>query len=130
MTSMIDTFLFFDELELLEFRLRELDAVVDTFVLVESDLTFSGREKRLHFEENKQRFSAYEDRIVHVIHEASTPGTGNQRSEMRSWKDWNGHVSTRTTTGSRTKCSVVVTSLVHGRPVVSLPDGVQSLVVR
>lgn len=71
MTAMIDAFLFSDELELLEFRLTELDEVVDTFVLVESDVTFSGQEKPLHFEENKQRFSAYEDRIVHVIHEGS-----------------------------------------------------------
>ncbi len=71
MKVMIDAFIFFDELELLEFRLRELATVVDTFVLVESNLTHSGHQKPLYFAENKHRFQAYGDRIVHVVHEGS-----------------------------------------------------------
>ena len=77
MASIIDTFVFFDELELLEFRLKELDAVADIFVLVESDLSFSGREKPLFFAENKHRFSAYGSRIVHIVHEASQADSCN-----------------------------------------------------
>jgi len=68
---MFDAFTFFDEFDLLEFRLRELDTAVDTFVLVESDLTHSGKEKPLYFAENKKRFQAYAHRIVHVVYEAS-----------------------------------------------------------
>lgn len=71
MNLLIDAFTFFDELELLEFRLKELDPVVDYFVLVESDLTHSGEEKTLFYQANKHMFEEYSDRIIHVIHRAS-----------------------------------------------------------
>ena len=41
----IDCFLFFDEIDLLEIRLNELKDVVDVFVLTESPYTFTGKEK-------------------------------------------------------------------------------------
>ena len=41
-------FVFWKELDLLELRLHELDAVVDYFVLVEATHTFSGQPKPLH----------------------------------------------------------------------------------
>ena len=68
MSLLIDAFLFADELELLEFRLKELDRVVDYFILVESDLTHSGEVKCLYYQENKHIFSEYSERIIHVVH--------------------------------------------------------------
>ena len=62
-----DTFIFWKELDILELRLAELSPVVDWFVLVESPVTFTGLSKPLYYAENKDRFSAYNDRIVHVI---------------------------------------------------------------
>ena len=62
-----DTFLFFNELDLLEIRLNVLSSVVDKFVLVEATRTFTGREKPLYFQENRKRFSAFSDRIIHVV---------------------------------------------------------------
>ena len=44
-----DCFMFFNELELLDLRLHELDAVVDRFVLVEGVRTLSGKPKPLYF---------------------------------------------------------------------------------
>ena len=41
----IDCFLFNREFDLLELRLKELENVVDHFLLVEADVTFSGKEK-------------------------------------------------------------------------------------
>ena len=64
---LFDCFTFFDELDVLELRLKELDNIVDRFVLVEGTRTFSGRPKRLLFQENKQRFRAYLGKIEHVI---------------------------------------------------------------
>lgn len=61
-----DCFTFFNELDLLEIRLNVLKDVVDKFVLVEADRTFTNRPKRLFFEENKARFAAFADRIIHV----------------------------------------------------------------
>ncbi len=61
-----DCFIFFNELDLLEIRLNELDAVVDKFVLVEADRTFQNLPKPFIFDENKQRFSKFLDKIIHV----------------------------------------------------------------
>lgn len=62
----VDSFIFYNELDILEIRLEELYPVVDRFVLVESDLTFRGNPKPYFFEENKQLFSRYLDKIVHI----------------------------------------------------------------
>lgn len=62
-----DGFTFFNELDVLEVRLHELDPVVDTFVLVEATRTFSGKPKPLHFEANKGRFERFLPKIRHVV---------------------------------------------------------------
>jgi beta-1,4-mannosyl-glycoprotein beta-1,4-N-acetylglucosaminyltransferase len=62
-----DCFPFLNELELLELRLHELEAVVDRFVLVEATTTFTNERKPLHYWENRRRFARWNSRIVHVI---------------------------------------------------------------
>lgn len=62
-----DCFLFFNELELLEVRLEELYDHVDYFVLVEAVETHQGGEKTLYFEENKERYQKYADKILHIV---------------------------------------------------------------
>lgn len=62
-----DTFPFFNELDLLEIRLNILDPVVDRFVLVEATRTFTGKPKPLYYENNKLRFAAFADKIIHVV---------------------------------------------------------------
>lgn len=61
-----DGFLFFNEFDTLEIRLNELSGVVDKFVLVESNLTFTGKPKPYYFEENKQRFAKFMHKIIHI----------------------------------------------------------------
>ncbi|MBK6342153.1 MAG: hypothetical protein IPF41_06075 [Flavobacteriales bacterium] len=68
-----DCFTFFNELDLLEIRLRELDSVVDRFVLVEATLTHQGKPKPLHFAENKARYAAWLHKIHHVVVERYPP---------------------------------------------------------
>jgi beta-1,4-mannosyl-glycoprotein beta-1,4-N-acetylglucosaminyltransferase len=62
-----DTFPFFNELELLEARLAELDPVVDRFVLAEATRTHSNKPKPLHFQENRQRFAPFLSKIIHLV---------------------------------------------------------------
>ena len=62
-----DTFTFFNELELLELRLNELAGLVDKFVLVEATRTFTNQPKPLYYWENRERFAAFADRIIHVV---------------------------------------------------------------
>lgn len=62
-----DCFVFFNELDLLEIRLNELNDVVDKFVLVEATRTFQKKEKPLYFEQNKARFAPFLDKIIHIV---------------------------------------------------------------
>ena len=67
MTSKIyDCFAFYNELDLLELRLTELYDFVDHFVLVEANQTHQGNPKPFIFDENKERFSKFLDKIIHI----------------------------------------------------------------
>ncbi|WWC90503.1 uncharacterized protein L201_005439 [Kwoniella dendrophila CBS 6074] len=54
--KIIDAILFSSELDLLEIRLKEYSNLVDIFVIVESNMTFSGKPKPTYFNENEERF--------------------------------------------------------------------------
>lgn len=62
-----DCFNFFNEFELLDIRLNELDSVVDKFILVESTVTFTNKKKPLYFKENKKRYKKFLHKIIHVV---------------------------------------------------------------
>ena len=72
-----DCFNFFNELELLEIRLGELDGLVDKFVLVESTVTFTNKPKPLYFSKNKSKFNKYLNKIIHVVVADSPNVIGN-----------------------------------------------------
>jgi len=65
--KVFDVFPFFNELDLLEIRLNILNPYVDYFVLSESTKTFSGLDKPLFYEENKERFKEFNHKIIHNI---------------------------------------------------------------
>ena len=72
----IDSFMFGDELSVLELRLGQLDSVVDWFVFNEINQTHSGKPKPLYYQENKQRFAKWNHKII-----CTTPHFGS----MGSW---------------------------------------------
>lgn len=59
-----DCFPFFNELDLLEIRLNELDGIVDKFVITESRTTHSGKPKPMYLSDNLNRFEKFKDKIV------------------------------------------------------------------
>jgi beta-1,4-mannosyl-glycoprotein beta-1,4-N-acetylglucosaminyltransferase len=61
-----DCFTFFNELDLLEFRLKLLDPYIDHFVIAESNLTHSGQSKPYHFREAKERFKPWQHKIIYI----------------------------------------------------------------
>lgn len=63
--KIIDVFLFYNELDLLELRFKILYDVVDFFVITECEETFSGKKKELFFLNNRERFSKFEDKIIY-----------------------------------------------------------------
>ena len=71
---------FFNELDILELRLNILDKYVDTFIIEEATMTFSGAEKDLCFDANRDRFKKFLDKIVYVtVDDSPTTGTTHQR---------------------------------------------------
>ncbi len=57
--------MFFDEEMLLELRLNTLDKFVDKFIIVESNYTHSGKEKKLIFDINK--YPKFKEKIDYII---------------------------------------------------------------
>ena len=64
MSKIYDCFNFFNELDILELRLNTLYDHVDFFVIVESDVTHSGEPKKFFYEEHRERFSKFADKIL------------------------------------------------------------------
>lgn len=67
MAKVYDCFAFFNEMDLLEIRLNELYDTVDHFVLVEATRTFQKTPKPLYFQQNRERFKKFSDKIIHVV---------------------------------------------------------------
>ena len=65
--QIIDCFIFYNEIDLLTYRLNILNDVVDFFVLVEATHTFVGKVKPLFYQENKHLFKKFNHKIIHVI---------------------------------------------------------------
>ena len=64
--AVYDCFTFFNELELLELRLKLLYNAVDWFVIVELDVTHRGEPKPYNFLRERDRFKKYADKIFYV----------------------------------------------------------------
>jgi beta-1,4-mannosyl-glycoprotein beta-1,4-N-acetylglucosaminyltransferase len=67
LSKVYDCFTFFNEIELLEIRLNELDSVVDYFVIVESTRSFQKKEKPLYLNLDDERIMKFKDKIIHVV---------------------------------------------------------------
>lgn len=62
-----DSFLFYNELELLDIRLNTLNDVVDKFVITEGTVTHTNKPKELYYQKNKDRFKRFHKKIIHVV---------------------------------------------------------------
>lgn len=60
---LVDGFVFFNEIEMLLYRLTVLYDVVDYFILVEATKTFVGNSKPLYYNENKDIFAAFHKKL-------------------------------------------------------------------
>lgn len=62
-----DLMMLFQEIDLLNIHLHNLDGVVDRFVIAEAPYTHSGLPKPLNFLANQERFADFLDRIVYIV---------------------------------------------------------------
>src|SRR5690349_9882068 len=93
--KIIDCFTFFNELDLLEFRLKLLDSHVDHFVMAESNITHSGQPKPFYFEENRERFQPWLHKILYIpLHQSAEGLVFNSETsynpQSSAWKLENG----------------------------------------
>ena len=63
----IDCFTFYNELDMLDLRLNELNDVVDKFVICEAKYTHQGNPKPLYFKDNFQRYKEFAHKICHIV---------------------------------------------------------------
>lgn len=85
--KIIDSFIFYNELDLLYYRLSILDEYVDYFILVESKYTFSGDIKQLHYLNNKTLFEKYNHKILHIVVELPFKAPNINYSLNEQWKN-------------------------------------------
>lgn len=78
-----DCFTFFNELDLLNIRLNILSPYVDKFIIVEAGKTQSLIDKPFYFEENKDKFSNFLNKIIHIKVE-DYPDNKNNLWEMEN----------------------------------------------
>ncbi len=65
--KIVDCFIFYNELDLLEYRLTILYDIVDYFVICEGSRTHVGTSKPFFFFENKERYARFANKIVHIM---------------------------------------------------------------
>ncbi|MCV0428250.1 MAG: hypothetical protein K5905_22570 [Roseibium sp.] len=87
--KLFDCFVFHNEFDLLEIRLREMGNHVDHFVLVEANKTQRGGAKPFYFAENRSRFSEWADKIIDLqieFPDELPPALGVYKNRRRA--DW------------------------------------------
>jgi beta-1,4-mannosyl-glycoprotein beta-1,4-N-acetylglucosaminyltransferase len=97
MGKIYDCFNFFNELDILEIRLNTLYDYVDYFVIVESSVTHSGVEKPFYFEDNKERFSKFLDKIIHYkVYDTPTDFVNLSNSDDKTLIEINNFIEKQT----------------------------------
>lgn len=85
--KIIDCFTFYNELNMLNYRLNVLNDVVDFFILVEARQTHIGKTKSLFFEENKQMFEKFNYKIIHIVVDLPFNDSNIDISNNDQWKN-------------------------------------------
>lgn len=80
--KIFDCFPFFNELNLLDLRLKYLSDRIDKFIIVEGTHSHQGREKKLYFDENKSQFKKYNNKIIHIIRDNYPKHLGDTHSDF------------------------------------------------
>ena len=85
--KIIDCFTFYNEIDMLTYRLNVLNDVVDYFILVESNQTFVGKSKPLFFNENKDLFNKFSKKIIHIIVDLPFDNNNINIKNGEQWKN-------------------------------------------
>jgi beta-1,4-mannosyl-glycoprotein beta-1,4-N-acetylglucosaminyltransferase len=92
-----DCFTFNNEIDLLKLRLEFLYEHVEKFVIVESNVTFSGKPKQFHLLENWAQFSKWANKIKYLQYQPSIAGMNFAKPEQCDF----GHAAWQIESGQR-----------------------------
>jgi beta-1,4-mannosyl-glycoprotein beta-1,4-N-acetylglucosaminyltransferase len=95
--KIIDAFTFYNEFDLLNYRLNILNDVVDYFILVEATRTHKGIEKPLFYNSNKELYKQFSHKIIHVIVDDLYENPIINNNELKSYdnKYWRNEIYQR-----------------------------------
>lgn len=65
--KIIDCFTFYNDVDLLIYRLNLLYDIVDYFIIVEASLADSSNGQKMCFKENEKLFEKFKDKIIHIV---------------------------------------------------------------
>lgn len=66
--KIVDCFFFYDELEMLKFRLKELSPFVDFFIIIEGMIDFKDNPKKINIDLQDTFFDDYREKVIHLIY--------------------------------------------------------------
>lgn len=86
MSKVYDCFMMFNEIEVARLRMEILYPHVTKFVIVESNKTHLGQDKPFYFEQNKELFAKYADKIIHKKLDISKRDNGWDKENYQRYK--------------------------------------------
>jgi len=67
--KIVDCFFFYDEIEMLKLRVKELSPYVDYFVIIEGKIDFRNNPKNINFNPKDDFFNDYREKIIHLVYD-------------------------------------------------------------
>ena len=67
--KIVDCFFFYDEIEMLYFRLKELDPYVSYFIIIEGKIDFRNNPKKINFNFEDTLFDDFREKIIHLVYD-------------------------------------------------------------
>jgi beta-1,4-mannosyl-glycoprotein beta-1,4-N-acetylglucosaminyltransferase len=67
--KIVDCFFFYDEIEMLHFRLKELDPYVNYFIIIEGKVDFKNNPKKINFNFEDTLFDDFREKIIHLVYD-------------------------------------------------------------
>ena len=67
--KIVDCFFFYDEIEMLQFRLKELNPYVNYFIIIEGNVDYRNNPKKINFNLKDTSFDDYREKIIHLVYD-------------------------------------------------------------
>jgi len=87
--KIVDCFTFYNELDLLYYRLNLLYDYVDYFILIEANATHAGHAKPMYYADNMHLFKKFHSKIIHMVADLPFKAPNIDYSKNEQWVNEN-----------------------------------------